>query len=76
MYQLCKHGKQDGEPCEECAAIVSAQFAQARGSADWVPSVEEAIRLIRKSEDTGWQIYATNARKLLEDILKLPPNSD
>ena len=25
MYQICKHGKQDGELCEECSAIVKEQ---------------------------------------------------
>lgn len=28
MYQLCKHGKQDGEPCLECAKIVSQNSLQ------------------------------------------------
>ena len=27
MYQLCKHGKQDGEPCEECAKICAENKA-------------------------------------------------
>jgi len=25
MFQLCKHGKQDGEPCEECTKVVRLQ---------------------------------------------------
>lgn len=29
MYQICDHGKQDGEPCEACAAIVRQQMESA-----------------------------------------------
>ena len=27
MYQICDHGKQDGEPCAKCAEIVRQQEA-------------------------------------------------
>lgn len=33
MYQLCKHGKQDGEPCFQCAEIVAAQFSKQKCTA-------------------------------------------
>lgn len=32
MYQICDHGKQDGEPCEACAEIVKQQMESAASS--------------------------------------------
>lgn len=39
--------------------------------------LEEAIKRIAKSEKTGWQIFATDARKLLENALRdlTPPSA-
>lgn len=48
MYQICRHGKQDGEPCEECRKIVEPQLS-ARPSGCVPMGPNESVRLIESA---------------------------